>query len=689
MHAYEYANDTMDLLDHEDGAGSPSSLANGAANMLTGGPHRPMLSVLLSLGVSALPIPRATSFTHPLTSRAHGRRRQAHRMPKGSGESRSASVSVSARSSMSLSDDGLQSPTPPYPYPYPSSPYTSLFVAPPPPKAVKRIVVSRSKKLTTSSSFYLPILFLLTLFVATLFPIALSLYSLPLRSFYYHGTSSSLPVSSISGNFNASSNLNAKTFNIPPRTLADVSALAASLRAYAASSEHAKFHVLLVLSMTAIWKHAWSIPGSVVLNVIAGALYTSSVTLPGPGPKTGATGAGIGGGIAMATLHMTLLTTLGSIAASMLSMPLAPLVRTFFPRALDVTRTALEGSPAAPSSSFNEKTGVIPTTNGRSQEEDGTPTWVRLVVMRLVGVVPWSGINVACGVCGVSYFDCFVGTFIGTLPWTAVTCQVCAPSPRFVILILLTMNDGVQCSMFGVHVRVRLQIGDIIQTVSAASGSGAKGQTLGSVLASPTNIAKLVLLSALSLGPVLYRDKLRSVLSGSGKSGGAAGAVDMREGGTTLPSMTTPKPGGTSAGGADDEHLLPLAYHHHHLQHKSSKDLTTSLPQRQMSASSATTSSTTEIPSSPSSPPSEASSTVGDEVELALGLGEVVAEPEEITFERGEEDEDDAKEGRKTDSVNSSTRWSFGWTMWRGEKDMSRAASLEEDGLRRMRERQH
>jgi uncharacterized membrane protein YdjX (TVP38/TMEM64 family) len=46
----------------------------------------------------------------------------------------------------------------------------------------------------------------------------------------------------------------------------------------------------------------------------------------------------------------------------------------------------------------------------------------------LVGIVPWSGINVACGVLGVSLRDCFLGTFIGAIPWTAVTCQVGAHS---------------------------------------------------------------------------------------------------------------------------------------------------------------------------------------------------------------------------------------------------------------------
>jgi len=102
--------------------------------------------------------------------------------------------------------------------------------------------------------------------------------------------------------------------------------------------------------------------------------------------------------------------------------------------------------------------------------------WVRLSVMRLIGVVPWSGINIACGVCGVSLTDCVLGTFIGCLPWTAVTCQ----------------------------------IGDILQTV--ASKPTPTPQTISSLLASPDIIFKLVFLSVLSLAPILGRTRLRAMI---------------------------------------------------------------------------------------------------------------------------------------------------------------------------------
>lgn len=111
-----------------------------------------------------------------------------------------------------------------------------------------------------------------------------------------------------------------------------------------------------------------------------------------------------------ATVLLTALTTVGSLCASLLSAPLGPFLAKIFPRALDMTRNALGGDSDADSAN--------------SDARPKSPAWVRLSVLRLIGVVPWSGINIACGVCGVSLVDCMLGTFIGCLPWTAVTCQV-------------------------------------------------------------------------------------------------------------------------------------------------------------------------------------------------------------------------------------------------------------------------
>ena len=174
-----------------------------------------------------------------------------------------------------------------------------------------------------------------------------------------------------------------------------------------------------------------------------------------------------------------MLTTIGSVCASLLATPLAPLLSQLFPRALDMTRSALEGDSSSDDS----------TTAKHGQ------AWVRLSILRLIGVVPWAGINIACGVCGVAIWDCFLGSFLGSLPWTAVTCQ----------------------------------IGDILQTV--ASNPSPTQQSVRDLLTSPQILLKLVFLSILSLAPILGRNRLREWVSASVVSSPSSAPqnVDRRE----------------------------------------------------------------------------------------------------------------------------------------------------------------
>ncbi|QRW15833.1 Golgi apparatus membrane protein TVP38 [Rhizoctonia solani] len=246
-----------------------------------------------------------------------------------------------------------------------------------------------SPHLVPKRTYIAPLVLLTSCFVISLIPIVFALRSLPITSL--------------------------KSF---PRTLNDIQALGKELQAYSSGSSAGMAHVMGVMCCLAVWKHAWSIPGSVVLNVLTGALISPL----------------------WATLLMTALTSTGSLIATLLAAPLSPLVQRFVPKALNVVSIALQGS-------------------GNEKSAKRTPTWVRLVVMRLIGVVPWSGINIACGVCRVSFVDCAIGAFIGTLPWTAVTCQ----------------------------------IGDILQTLAVGSTS-TNPQTLSSLLGSPSIVFKLVLL---------------------------------------------------------------------------------------------------------------------------------------------------------------------------------------------------
>ncbi|RDX55567.1 hypothetical protein OH76DRAFT_1339155 [Lentinus brumalis] len=219
-----------------------------------------------------------------------------------------------------------------------------------------------------------------------------------------------------------------------PRTLPDLAQLGRELHGYTQSGPLSIAHVIAVISVVTIWMHSWSVPGSVLANVLSGALFPP----------------------ALAVLLLTLLTTLGSLSASVLAAPLGPFLTRLMPRPLEMTRSVLEGDDS---------------------KAETTAPWVRLSILRLIGVVPWSGINIACGVCGVAVWDCFLGALIGSLPWTAVTCQ----------------------------------IGDILQTL--ATNPRPTSQSVQSILTSPEIVTKLALLSFLSLAPILGRNHLRAWLS--------------------------------------------------------------------------------------------------------------------------------------------------------------------------------
>ena len=49
-----------------------------------------------------------------------------------------------------------------------------------------------------------------------------------------------------------------------PKTLADLARLGRELHSYSQSGPGSLAHVVGIVSLAAVWKHAWSIPGSVI-----------------------------------------------------------------------------------------------------------------------------------------------------------------------------------------------------------------------------------------------------------------------------------------------------------------------------------------------------------------------------------------------------------------------------------------
>lgn len=246
-----------------------------------------------------------------------------------------------------------------------------------------------------------------------------------------------------------------------PKSTTDLQLLSAEMRAYMASGTSGWWHTIGVLTYVGCWKHAWSVPGAVVLNILVGSVFDP---------------------IAALTL-LTLITACGSLGAYSLSRPLAPLIAVLFPKPLALVRAALapQSVPQAPgAAATNEPLTPLQVSDDPAETPIGSPAdrpnvWRRLLLMRAMGFVPWSGMNVACGVVGVNWRTFWLTTAAGSASWSYVTASV-----------------G--------HILSRLAL-----PAANATGEESQGESLTSLLRDPALIAKLVFLTLLTLVPVLLK----------------------------------------------------------------------------------------------------------------------------------------------------------------------------------------
>jgi hypothetical protein len=133
------------------------------------------------------------------------------------------------------------------PYSSESSPrpsFSSVFTRPPPQSLPTPALSPRSLgeypfpagRSVPRRTYYAPLVLLTTVFVLSFIPILFAVSTLPITS-----------------------------LKSVPRTVADIAALGKELQAYSSGSSAGMAHVMGVMCCLAIWKHAWSIPGSVVL----------------------------------------------------------------------------------------------------------------------------------------------------------------------------------------------------------------------------------------------------------------------------------------------------------------------------------------------------------------------------------------------------------------------------------------
>lgn len=230
------------------------------------------------------------------------------------------------------------------------------------------------------------------------------------------------------------------------------------------SSSFGWYHTVGVIIFVGCWKHAWSVPGAVVLNILVG-------TLMDPIPALGL---------------LTIITATGSLGSYCLSRPLAPLIAVLFPKPLALVRAALAPDSAPPATLHHKAVGtehVSPVQLDATapveapSSNQSTAIWRRLLIMRAMGIVPWSGMNVACGVVGVDWRVFWLTTAAGSASWSYVTASV----------------------------------GDILSRLAIPEGEDPDGESIASLLRDPALIAKLLFLTGLTLIPVmLKRNKAKS-----------------------------------------------------------------------------------------------------------------------------------------------------------------------------------
>ncbi|GAA5889101.1 hypothetical protein JCM8208_007770 [Rhodotorula glutinis] len=181
-----------------------------------------------------------------------------------------------------------------------------------------------------------------------------------------------------------------------PHSVADLPALTATLTTYRASSYTAELHLFAVLTLLFLWKQCFSIPGSVLTNILFGALY----------------------GTSLGTWWACLWTALGSTGAYAIALVIAPLVEYYFAKPLDMTRRALKlpAPGAAPVPVGVAQAAVAPLSS--------SDLFSHLLLARFFPLLPYSVLNVISGVLRLPLTPFFITLLLGSFPFNFATVSI-------------------------------------------------------------------------------------------------------------------------------------------------------------------------------------------------------------------------------------------------------------------------
>ncbi|CAG8458208.1 11147_t:CDS:2 [Paraglomus brasilianum] len=161
-----------------------------------------------------------------------------------------------------------------------------------------------------------------------------------------------------------------------PTTIERVKILAEALEDYSNGSWEGWTHIVFVLSVIYVWKQAFSVPGAIFLNILAGALY----------------------GPVVATLLTSLLTGIGASFAYLIGKFVGePIFEQHFPEKVTFLRKQVE------------------------ENKDGL--FYYLVFIRMFPLSPWWLLNLASPLLCVPLAPFFFSMVFGSIPYNLACCQ--------------------------------------------------------------------------------------------------------------------------------------------------------------------------------------------------------------------------------------------------------------------------
>ena len=274
--------------------------------------------------------------------------------------------------------------------------------------------------------------------------------------------------------------------HITDLTISEIRDMSMHLKAYSRSSPKAFAHTLAVLAAFFTWKQSFTVPGSIIMNVVFGAMY----------------------GTWMGTLYTSLLTSLGGIFCYLLVAPLGPLIRALpgLNRALERMQRAMPDRSTAAKAQTDKR-------RAKAQGAGGN-IWSYLLVLRVLPVVPYGLMNIACSVLRIPLLPYAVTLAVGSIPWNACTVQI----GDLLVQVVSALDDSTVPTAFvsldsgGFH-DAPLSTSTTILAAQKAAAAAGRGQSGARAIAAKVwnreMMLKLVLMSVVSLAPMLLQRWLK------------------------------------------------------------------------------------------------------------------------------------------------------------------------------------